>query len=438
LADACRELDAEYLPPAAQGDVYRAALERPDAIGLIDGYFHRLPAVWHKEILWAMAQGIRVYGAASMGALRAAELADFGMHGTGWVFEAYRSGLLEDDDEVAVAHAPEAYAFRPASEAMVNIRRTLQRARDEQILDEPNAALLCRIAKDLFYADRSYERMLLEAKGRVDPARLELLRAWLARGAVNQKQQDAIAMLRCMRQADKTAAVGAASFTFEHTAAWEIARGSKQNEHTADRRKPVDSGEQDDALLAELRLAGVYPQTCREAVSRALALELARRDELGMEKTALHESISQFRSERELVSDDQFEQWLEAHEVVNLDFFNDESLVRWVRSLFQREGLRVLADQLRASGEYARFAARARDKERVLQSVPREAPGCEPAALITWFCREHLKVAAPAEPQRFAEQLARAWGIQSSSELIEALRSEYLYMRAQGSRQEPP
>src|SRR5512147_3214094 len=80
-------LDATYLPPAGQGDVYRAALKRPWAIGIVDGYFERVPAVWHKELLWAMSQGIHVFGAASMGALRALELAPFGMIGVGSVFD---------------------------------------------------------------------------------------------------------------------------------------------------------------------------------------------------------------------------------------------------------------------------------------------------------------------------------------------------------------
>ena len=71
LHEARRILPATYRPPAAQGDVYRAALERPWGIGIVDGYFERVPAVWHKEILWALQQGIHVFGAASIGALRA-------------------------------------------------------------------------------------------------------------------------------------------------------------------------------------------------------------------------------------------------------------------------------------------------------------------------------------------------------------------------------
>ena len=95
-----------YRGPVAQGDVYRAvtAVEPLESIGIIDGQFDHVPAVWHKEILWAMDRGVHVYGSASMGALRAAELHAFGMEGVGEIFECYRDGTLEDDDEVAVVH----------------------------------------------------------------------------------------------------------------------------------------------------------------------------------------------------------------------------------------------------------------------------------------------------------------------------------------------
>src|SRR5580700_2858864 len=112
------ELDATYLPPAAQGDVYRAAVGRPVAIGIIDGVFDQVPSVWHKEVLWAMSQGIHVFGSASMGALRAAELHSFGMRGVGRIFEAFVDGALEDDDEVAVVHGPEEVGYLSLSEPM--------------------------------------------------------------------------------------------------------------------------------------------------------------------------------------------------------------------------------------------------------------------------------------------------------------------------------
>lgn len=116
------------MPPAANGDVYRAVSAAPTAIGLVDGYFENVPAVWHKEILYALSQGVHVFGAASMGALRAAELSEFGMVGVGAIFAAYRDNRLEDDDEVAVVHGPAELDYLPVSEAMVNVRATVDRA----------------------------------------------------------------------------------------------------------------------------------------------------------------------------------------------------------------------------------------------------------------------------------------------------------------------
>src|SRR5437588_2923171 len=147
-AEARAELEAVYLPPAAEGDVFRAALKRPQAIGIIDGYFQSTPSVRHKEILWAMSRGIHVFGSASIGALRAAELAAFGMEGVGTVFELYRDGVLEDDDEVAIAHGPAEVEFRGGSEAMVDIRQTLQRAERVGVISIQVRTALERIAKE--------------------------------------------------------------------------------------------------------------------------------------------------------------------------------------------------------------------------------------------------------------------------------------------------
>ena len=61
-------------------------------IAIIDGVFHKEPAVSHKEILEAIKKGVTVVGGASMGALRASELDDFGMIGVGRVYHDYSNG----------------------------------------------------------------------------------------------------------------------------------------------------------------------------------------------------------------------------------------------------------------------------------------------------------------------------------------------------------
>lgn len=225
-ADARCELDAVFLPPAAEGDVYQVALENPQAIGIIDGYFQFTPAVRHKEILWAMSQGIHVFGSASMGALRAAELAAFGMEGVGTVFDLYHRGILEDDDEVAVVHGPAEMDFRPGSEAMVNIRLTLHEAKCARVISTEVQLHLERIAKKMYYPNRHYSVLFRQAHEAGLPERdLIQLKQWLPRGQVNQKRKDAIAMLRVMRESlaeglePKTV-----TYFFEHTAMWECAR----------------------------------------------------------------------------------------------------------------------------------------------------------------------------------------------------------------------
>jgi hypothetical protein len=191
-----RGLDIDWRPPVRQGELYRAALDRPAVIGVIDGYFEVTPTVWHKEILWAMAQGIHVFGSASIGALRAAELDTFGMKGIGQIYEDFRDGVLEDDDEVAVLHGPEELGYPPLTEAMVNIRATLAAATRDGIVSRGAAMNLTAIAKQLFYKDRTYEAMLQSAvEFGINADELTRLTGWLPQGRVDQKRSDAEVML---------------------------------------------------------------------------------------------------------------------------------------------------------------------------------------------------------------------------------------------------
>ncbi|MEZ4368577.1 MAG: TfuA-like protein [Kofleriaceae bacterium] len=98
---------AVVAPPAAAGDILRWATQArpPRRLALIDGFFERMAAPWHKELLYALERGLEVYGAASMGALRAAELDRFGMIGVGRVYRGYATGAIVADDEVGGARA---------------------------------------------------------------------------------------------------------------------------------------------------------------------------------------------------------------------------------------------------------------------------------------------------------------------------------------------
>src|SRR6185312_4256179 len=126
---------ANFLPPAKCGDVLRIIRLKPKVIVLIDGFFERKAAVWHKELLFALESNISVLGAASMGALRAAELIDYGMIGIGKIFHAYHEKHLKDDDEVAVLHEVRKNNYHALTDAMVNIRATIDAAIKHKIID---------------------------------------------------------------------------------------------------------------------------------------------------------------------------------------------------------------------------------------------------------------------------------------------------------------
>lgn len=216
-------LPASYRGPAAMGDVYRAVMERPSAIVIIDGVFERTPAVWHKEILFALSSGIPVFGASSMGALRAAELHGFGMVGIGRVFEQFRDGELEDDDEVAVAHAAAEHGYRSLSDAMVNIRDGLRSACGQGVITPATTRRLEAAAKRQFYADRSWASLV--AAGRVPEVsahELGELRHWLSRHAPDLKRRDAVTALHFVRSLGTDVPRHVPSFTFESSLVWRM------------------------------------------------------------------------------------------------------------------------------------------------------------------------------------------------------------------------
>lgn len=146
-------------PPARQGDLHRAVLDGADAIGLVDGVFGFVPSVWHKEILFALKQGVRVLGAASLGALRAAECAPFGMEPVGPIARSYASGERVEDADVCLAHAPAELDFMPLSEPLVDVEATVAAMR----VTETEAAALLAAAQAIYFVDRTVDAIVAVA-----------------------------------------------------------------------------------------------------------------------------------------------------------------------------------------------------------------------------------------------------------------------------------
>jgi len=441
-ADARVELDATYLPPAAQGDVYRAARERPFAIGVVDGYFEHVPSVWHKEVLWALAHGVHVFGAASMGALRAAELARFGMQGIGTVYDAFRSGVLEDDDEVAVAHADAAGGYRPRSDAMVNIRGTLRAAVDAGVIEQPLAGRLEAQAKALFYPDRTFARLLADTlEAGEPPARIEALRAFVASNYVDVKRTDALALLRTIRACvDEGRPPAAPQFSFARTEAWD------QVVEWADTQPPLQAGEEQvdvELVAAEACLAGERGRTLVAAsLVRAAAASVAAsapapvmaqmwalRDQEWRSAAMGGGTRGQVRPDEALA----FAEWLGRNGLnagTYAGFVDRDARSEWFRDRFGADTNRFLADELRAAGEYEAFYRRASDKRaaltaRGLADASSEDTGMDQAALLAWYFEQRMGVRVPADLARYC----RDNGVAGVEALERRAVREFVFLR---------
>lgn len=202
--DAARLQGIDLRPPAGKGDLLAAALEGGRAIGLIDGTFEYGAAIWHKEILFALDRGIAIFGAASMGALRGAECAAFGMIGIGTVYEDYAAGRRQSDADVAVVHAPAALGYRPLSEALVDIDATLAHVREGRLLAPEMIALLSATARMAHFKNRTWPLIVTRAGYDTVPAAqiLDVIQTH----RVSAKTADALALIDILRASAMQAA----------------------------------------------------------------------------------------------------------------------------------------------------------------------------------------------------------------------------------------
>lgn len=159
--------DADYRPPAKKGDfLLLAADSNVKMVGFVDGVFLQdYPPTPIEVYQLARKEGILLAGAASLGALRAVELEKFGMVGIGKIFQLYKTGRVDADDEVAVTFAPEG-DYQLQSEAMIDIRYNLFLACKKQFIDKKTKIALARVAKETYFPRRNYAHIIEEAKSR--------------------------------------------------------------------------------------------------------------------------------------------------------------------------------------------------------------------------------------------------------------------------------
>lgn len=195
ILDSAEGVEVIYKRPIQRGDLGPALKERPDIIAIIDGVFHQSSAVGHKEILNVMKSGVKVYGASSMGALRASELDTLGMVGVGYVYTQYATGEVDSDDDVAVMLDSE--TLEALSVPLINMKYVFTNAAEENIITEDERDELLKIAKKTFYPKRNYSQTLRESELE-DDKKSELID--FIRTSPDIKKEDAKDLLKVIKK----------------------------------------------------------------------------------------------------------------------------------------------------------------------------------------------------------------------------------------------
>jgi hypothetical protein len=198
--DAKKILRVNYQPPVRRFQLERFIQKGYKVIGIIDGIFFDRAAVGHREIISALNAGVKVTGGASMGALRASELDTHGMIGVGKIYEWYRDGVIESDDEVAVSTNPD--TFEPISVPLVNIRETLKAALAAGVISEKEHNDLLELAINTYYPDRSYLGLTKEGtkKGLIAEEKRKTILDFCINREVDVKREDAILVLETVKR----------------------------------------------------------------------------------------------------------------------------------------------------------------------------------------------------------------------------------------------
>ena len=155
--------NAEIHRPIQRGDIAQAIADGVHVVGIIDGEFQQARAVSPSELMDALRSGMRVYGAASIGALRAVELEQHGMIGVGAVFGLVKEMFGFRDDFVATTFVEEGGEVRSDSLPFVAFFLNARQLVASGAISDSAAGDLCEHYARLHFTQRNaaaFERAL--------------------------------------------------------------------------------------------------------------------------------------------------------------------------------------------------------------------------------------------------------------------------------------
>lgn len=344
-------LEANYLPPVKQGDILKLITEqKPKVIGIIDGFFMDSLSVWHKEILYALSRGIAVFGASSMGALRAAELSPHGMIGIGTIFELYDDKEIDGDDEVALIHGGKEDGYTPFSIPLINLRITLKQA--QRHFSNELCASFLNTAKEIYYPDLTWENL----KKKLAPDHYKLL-DFAQENYIDQKKEDACALLNRLRTIQEDDFPEKFEFTSSHL--FEILNHYNRRISLP----PVELTQREIGQYAALHHPD-FQELQFQAYNQALTALLAKLLNIEASEDEINEEKQRFFQRHQLQKDETFEK--------SEDEFNkmikERATARKLQNSYLLEAIpsrknQALLDELRWQNQYKQWLEKAKNEQ---------------------------------------------------------------------------
>lgn len=428
---------AEQLPdcevivkgPVRHGDFSTDLLEcEPSHVLIIEGLFHQNLSVWHKEIVWALQMpGIKgIYGAASMGALRAADLAPYGMIGCGRIFRWFYEGITFKEADVASAYGLRTDANVISSALtvpMVNVYGALLKALEDGVIDEGTAEYFVRQERAVHWTQRTLRHM--------DPNLAKLIEQH------DQKKIDALELLCTFRKLEPEP--GATKLGIEALSGLFTAQFERDRSVNVGGR-PVKLQDLDAFVMLHDQ---EYDQHSANADYRILALMLADIYRITLSYTELDTEWQRFNVRMNLRSLEEHNQWLKdnhvnARELVRI--LSDEVRLRKLRrALMVRSGPRRhtqrLLDYLKLNRNYTYWAnAAAAHEELIAQKGGEESLELGGETNVAILLNQHARKAGLTIPTSLGEYVREA-GFGTVRELMVALSRDKLGDNAELPRQ---
>ena len=185
----------EVASPVAAGNLVADVRNGVHIAVIIDGTFFQSMALPPSEIIDSLRSGMKIYGAASMGALRASETDSHGMIGCGEIYRLIRTTDYFRDDLLGQALDPGTGAA--LSIPWVDTHFNLQLMVANRELSAAEAELISLAGMAIHFSERTLEKYLMEMRRRHpnDADLMRLTERAFCPSLGSQKKRDAMAVL---------------------------------------------------------------------------------------------------------------------------------------------------------------------------------------------------------------------------------------------------